>query len=189
MSRLAACLQRLPVEVLAETAAAALQRCPDLLRRAEQALPVPEWAIERVLLSPDLLQCIFSSLTREGFGAAAVCATWAAAWDAKLKAEQWLRPDEACDRSIALMLKRIFMRNDALSGHDHDVFFDGPCPVFRLSSFGQGLCVAEASRASLVPSLQLAFDEQQSFASVSQSSIISFGSRATRTSPPDLTFI
>ena len=62
----------------------------------------------------------------------------------------------------------------------HDVFFDGPCPVFRLSSFGQGLCVAEASRASLVPSLQLAFDEQQSFASrVSQSSIISFGSRAT----------
>ena len=114
------------------------------------------------------------------FGAAAVCATWAAAWDAKLKAEQWLRPDEACDRSFALMLKRIFMRNDALSGHDHDVFFDGPCPVFRLSSFGQGLCVAEASRASLVPSLQLAFDEQQSFASVSQSSIISFGIRATR---------
>ena len=60
MSRLAACLQRLPVEVLAETAAAALQRCPDLLRRAEQALPVPEWAIERVLLSPDLLQCASS---------------------------------------------------------------------------------------------------------------------------------
>lgn len=169
------------MEVLAETAAAALQRCPDLLRRAEQALPVPEWAIERVLLSPDLLQCIFSSLTREGFGAAAVCATWAAAWDAKLKAEQWLRPDEACDRSIALMLKRIFMRNDALSGHDHDVFFDGPCPVFRLSSFGQGLCVAEASRASLVPSLQLVFDEQQSFASVSQSSMMTFGGRGTFT--------
>ena len=164
--------------MLAETAAAALQRCPDLLRRAEQALPVPDWAIERVLLSPDLLQCIFSSLTREGFGAAAVCATWAAVWDAKLKAAKWLRPDEACDRNLALFAP-IFIRNDKLSGHDHDVFFDGPCPVFRLSSFGQGLCVAEASRASLVPSLQLAFDEQQSFASVSQSSIISFGSLAT----------
>ena len=44
--------------------------------------PLPLWAVERVLLSPDLVPHILGPLEAEDGAAAAVCSQWLAGWKA-----------------------------------------------------------------------------------------------------------
>ena len=97
-SRLAARLALLPHDVLVQSLShRALAECAALLcanspadaARAEAALaahqPVPQWAVEGVLLSTDLLPRLLAPLASgpvSGDGAAAAaCSAWAAGWN------------------------------------------------------------------------------------------------------------
>ena len=85
-SRLGVKLAQLPHGVLAELAAqlcsdsAALQAAADECIAAHN--PLPLWAVERVLLSPDLMPHILGPLKAEDAAAAAVCSQWSAGWKA-----------------------------------------------------------------------------------------------------------
>ena len=81
--RLSLRLLDLPPALVAELAAKAFTRCPDLWSEAEAALairsPVPAIVTE-VLLSPDLLQLVMAVLPVASKSAALVCTTWRHAW-------------------------------------------------------------------------------------------------------------
>ena len=82
-SRLAVRFAQLPHDALAELAA---QLCADggaaAAAQAEAVLaahqPVPQWAVEGVLLSSDLVPHVLAPLEQEDGAAAAACSAWAA---------------------------------------------------------------------------------------------------------------
>ena len=96
-SALAARLARLPHAALAELCAATCTLdVPDSRRACNAALarhdPTPAWAVEHVLLSPDLAPRFMGALATEDGTAAAVCRVWRGAWDAVWKLRRTLRP-------------------------------------------------------------------------------------------------
>ena len=76
----------LPHNVLAELAARLCSDSPALQAAAEECMathePLPRWAVERVLLSPDLVPPILAPLKAEDGAAAAVCSQWLDGWKA-----------------------------------------------------------------------------------------------------------
>ena len=94
-SRLAVRLAKLPHDALAEFAA---QLCADDSTAAAQAEnliaahdPVPQWAVEGVLLSSDLVPHVLAPLELEDGAAAAACSAWAAGWRATNELRRRLR--------------------------------------------------------------------------------------------------
>ena len=73
-------------EALAELAAQACADSPAVAARAEAVLaahqPVPQWAVEGVLLSSDLVPHVLAPLEQEDGAVAAACSAWAAGWRA-----------------------------------------------------------------------------------------------------------
>ena len=109
-SRLAVRLAKLPHDALAEFAA---QLCADDSAAAAQAEallaahdPVPQWAVEGVLLSSDLVPHVLAPLELEDGAAAAACSAWAAGWRATNELRRRLRqaplewPEDMLDLSI-----------------------------------------------------------------------------------------
>ena len=84
--RLSLRLGQLPHDVLAELAAKLCSESPALQATADKCIaahnPLPPWAVERVLLSPDLMPHILGPLEAEDWAAAAVCSQWLAGWKA-----------------------------------------------------------------------------------------------------------
>ena len=93
-SRLAVRLAQLPHDVLAELAA---ELCTDgyAEMRAAAVLavhqPVPQWAVEKVLLSNDLVPHLLAPLQLEDGAAAAVCSVWSEGWRATSEGRRRLR--------------------------------------------------------------------------------------------------
>ena len=85
-NRLSLRLGQLPHDVLAELAAQLCSDSPALQAAANKCIaahkPLPPWAVERVLLSPDLMPHILGPLVAEDGVAAAVCSQWLAGWKA-----------------------------------------------------------------------------------------------------------
>ena len=85
-NRLSLRLGKLPHDVLAELAARLCSDSPALQAAAEECMathePLPGWAVERVLLSPDLVPPILAPLKAEDGAAAAVCSQWLDGWKA-----------------------------------------------------------------------------------------------------------
>ena len=85
-NRLSLRLGQLPHDVLAELAAQLCSDSPALQAAADKCIaahkPLPPWAVERVLLSPDLMPHILGPLVAEDGSAAAVCSQWLAGWKA-----------------------------------------------------------------------------------------------------------
>ena len=84
--RLSLRLGQLPHDVLADLASRLCSESPALQATAEECIathkPLPPWAVERVLLSPDLTPNILGPLLAEDGAAAAVCSQWLAGWKA-----------------------------------------------------------------------------------------------------------
>ena len=84
--RLSLRLGQLPHDVLADLASRLCSESPALQATAEECIathkPLPPWAVERVLLSPDLMPHILGPLVAEDGAAAAVCSQWLAGWKA-----------------------------------------------------------------------------------------------------------
>ena len=76
-SRLSLRLSQLPHDVLADLAARLCSDSPALQATADECMaahkPLPLWAVERVLLSPDLVPHVLGPLEAEDGAAAAVC--------------------------------------------------------------------------------------------------------------------
>ena len=93
-ARLAARLERLPHAELARLAAKALVRCPSVMREAERTLtvhaPVPSWAVDEVLLHPDLVPSLMATLRTPDVAARQVCTAWRRGWDDSLVARRIL---------------------------------------------------------------------------------------------------
>ena len=85
-SRLAVRFARLPHDALAELAAQLCAEGGAAAAQAEAVLaahqPVPQWAVEGVLLSSDLVPHVLAPLELEDGAAAAACSAWAAGWRA-----------------------------------------------------------------------------------------------------------
>ena len=85
-SRLSLRLGQLPHKVLADLAAQLCSESATLQATADECMaahnPLPLWAVERVLLSPDLVPHILGPLEAEDGAAAAVCSQWLAGWKA-----------------------------------------------------------------------------------------------------------
>ena len=85
-SRTAARLAHLPYDQLLEIAAAGCEASTEVENQADALLavhkPVPQWAVEGVLLSIDLLPHLLAPLQLEDGAAAAVCLRWAETWKA-----------------------------------------------------------------------------------------------------------
>ena len=85
-SRLAARLGQLPHDVLADLAARLCSENPAQKAAADECMaahnPLPLWAVERVLLSADLVPHVLGPLEAEDGAAAAVCSQWLAGWKA-----------------------------------------------------------------------------------------------------------
>ena len=85
-NRLSLRLGQLPHEALADLAARLCSDSPALQATADKCIaahkPLPPWAVERVLLSPDLMPHILGPLVAEDGAAAAVCSQWLAGWKA-----------------------------------------------------------------------------------------------------------
>ena len=94
-------------DALAEFAAQHCTNSPAAAAQAEAVLaahqPVPQWAVEGVLLSSDLVPHVLAPLEQEDGAAAAACSAWAAAWRAtaegrrKLKQVPFHFPQELLD--------------------------------------------------------------------------------------------
>ena len=84
--RLSLRLGQLPHDVLADLASRLCSESPALQATAEECIathkPLPPWAVERVLLSPDLAPHVLGPLEAEDGAAAAVCSQWLAGWKA-----------------------------------------------------------------------------------------------------------
>jgi hypothetical protein len=85
-SRLSLRLGQLSHDELAELAARLCSDSPALQAAAEECMaahnPLPHWAVDRVLLSPDLVPHILGPLEAEDGAAAAVCTQWLVGWKA-----------------------------------------------------------------------------------------------------------
>jgi len=85
-SRLSLRLAQLPHDALAELAARLCAYSPALQATAEECMagnkPLSHELVERVLLSPDLMQSILGPLETKDGAAAAVCKQWLAGWTA-----------------------------------------------------------------------------------------------------------
>ena len=66
--------------------------------------PVPQWAVTAVLLSPDLIPDLFSSLESKYCAAACVCKAWRQGWVDTLQRRRGLRPG----REVAGMLHTFY---------------------------------------------------------------------------------
>ena len=79
-------LSQLPHDVLAELAAQLCSESAALQAMTDECLathkPLPLWAVDRVLLSPDLMPHILGPLELEDAAAAAVCSQWSVGWKA-----------------------------------------------------------------------------------------------------------
>ena len=88
-------LAQLPQEVLLELCSKIVTENAATRRTAEEVLsqhqPLPAWAIQEVLLSPDLLLHIFPFLEVPDVAAARVCRPWRDAWNATNETRRWLR--------------------------------------------------------------------------------------------------
>jgi hypothetical protein len=84
--RLSLRLGQLPHDELAELAAQLCSDSPALQAAAEECMaahnPLPHWAVERVLLSADLVPHLLEPLGVEDGAAAAVCSQWLVGWKA-----------------------------------------------------------------------------------------------------------
>ena len=84
--RLSLRLGKLSHDVLAELAAQLCSDSPALQAAAEECMaahtPLPHWAVDRVLLSADLLPHLLGPLEAEDGAAAAVCTQWLVGWKA-----------------------------------------------------------------------------------------------------------
>ena len=93
--RLSLRLGQLPHDVLAELAAQLCSDSPALQAAAEECMaahtPLPHWAVDRVLLSADLLPHLLGPLVAEDGVAAAVCTQWLAGWKATNEPRRWLK--------------------------------------------------------------------------------------------------
>ena len=112
--RLSLRLGQLPHDVLAELAAKLCSESPALQATADKCIaahnPLPPWAVERVLLSADLMPHILGPLEAEDKAAAAVCSQWLAGWKATNEPRRRLKhvpldlPEElltGCGQSMA----------------------------------------------------------------------------------------
>ena len=85
-SRIAARLADLSHAQLVEIAAAGCEASAEVKNRADALLaahkPLAQWAVEGVLLDPDLLTVVLAPLQLEDGAAAAVCSRWAEGWKA-----------------------------------------------------------------------------------------------------------
>ena len=99
--RFAARLARLPHDTLAELAASLCCTNDATRRTADSTLalhdPTPAWAIERILTSPDLVQCIFAHVEMQDHAGARVCKAWKRGWDATDGQRRGLRPAELAE--------------------------------------------------------------------------------------------
>ena len=86
VSRLAARLFELSHAQLLEIAIAGCEASTEVESRADAILaahkPLPQWAVEGVLLSGDLVPHLLAPLQLEDGAAAAVCSRWADSWKA-----------------------------------------------------------------------------------------------------------
>ena len=105
-------VHELPHDALGRSSELAAQLCADggaaAAARAEAVLaahqPVPQWAVEGVLLSSDLVPHVLAPLESEDGAAAAACSAWAAGWRATAEGRRRLKqvpfrfPEELLDR-------------------------------------------------------------------------------------------
>ena len=97
-SRLSARLASMPHEALAELAASLcdMDVTPSVRRSLVEKViaarsPLPDWAVNEVLHSSDLLPSIFASLQLEDSAAAAACSSWRQAWQDTSNSRRGLR--------------------------------------------------------------------------------------------------
>ena len=94
-ARLEARLEHLPHAALLKLAANVCGETADGMRAAESALaahkPFPEFFVDNVLLSPDLLAHVFVHFEHEDVASAAVCTAWHDAWVATGEQRRRLR--------------------------------------------------------------------------------------------------
>ena len=95
-SRYAARLAALPHDALLALAALGCEQSEAVRAAAEDSLavhsPFPEWAVEAVLLSSDLLPHFFGWFELEHHAVKGVCKAWRGAWAATLEGRRVLRP-------------------------------------------------------------------------------------------------
>ena len=95
-SRLAARLVDLSHAQLLEIAAAGCEASTEVKNRADAILaahkPLPQWAVEGVLLSSDLVPHLLAPLKLEDGAVAAVCSRWADGWKATSEGRRRLTP-------------------------------------------------------------------------------------------------
>ena len=89
-SRLAARLAALPPDALLALAALGCEQSEAV--RAAVHSPFPEWAVEAVLLSSDLLPHFLGWFELEQHTVKGVCKAWRGAWAATLEGRRALRP-------------------------------------------------------------------------------------------------
>ena len=81
-------LAKLSHAQLVELAAEACEGSPELKNKADaliaQVAPLPSWCVD-ILMSPDLLPQLFSSLGLSDHAAASVCSTWSRAYSRQLR--------------------------------------------------------------------------------------------------------
>jgi len=125
-SQLAARLLELPHDALAELAArlcveggTAAQRQADELLAAHK--PLPQWAVQGVLLSSDLVPHVLAPLQLEDGAAAAVCSAWAEGWRATSEGRRRLRqvPIDV-PRELLVAIARGGLEMVAISGGEQE---------------------------------------------------------------------
>merc|ERR1740124_756714 len=88
-------LANLSYAQLLEIAVDACESSPELKNKADaliaEVAPIPSWFVD-VLLSPDLLPRLFSSLRLSEHAAAGVCTTWSHAYSRQLRRCRYINP-------------------------------------------------------------------------------------------------
>ena len=88
-------LAKLPYAQLLEIAVNACESSPELKNKADaliaEVAPLPSWCVD-ILLSPDLLPQLFSSLRLSEHAAAGVCSTWSGAYSRQLRRCRYIDP-------------------------------------------------------------------------------------------------
>jgi len=91
-------LAKLSHAQLVELAAEACEGSRELKNKADaliaQVAPLPSWCVD-ILLSPDLLLQLFSSLGLSEHAAAGVCSTWSRAFSRQLRRLRYINPEGA----------------------------------------------------------------------------------------------
>ena len=100
-------LAKLSYAQLLEIAVDACESSPELKNKADaliaEVAPLPSWCVD-VLLSPDLLPQLFSSLRSSEHAAAGVCTTWSHAYSRQLRKCRYVNPRSV--RQLAGVPKR-----------------------------------------------------------------------------------